>query len=185
MQLANAILLYAVLAFQVSAPQPSAIGSEPPRIRGETLNGKPINLPEATAGKLTVLVLGFNKQGGQQTGVWAKHLSQDFGTDPSFTSYTVAVLEDAPALLRGMIKSGIRSGTPGSERDHVVTTVSGEAAWKKFLRVKQKDVPYLVLLDSDGKVRWTGHGPFEQGQYETLKAAVRAEEYRHRSEPHA
>jgi len=144
---------------------------------------KPINLPEAAAGKLTILVLGFSRQGGQKTGLWAKHLSADFATDPLFTSYTVAMLEDAPAMLRGMIRSGIRSGTPVSERDHVVTTASGEAAWKEFLHAAQKDIPYLVLLDSGGKVRWTGHGAFEQQQYEALRIAVKTEEYRHGSEP--
>jgi hypothetical protein len=183
MQLANAILLCTVLAPQVSTPQSPALGSEAPKIHGETLNGKPINLPEAAAGKLTILVLGFSRQGGQKTGLWAKHLSADFATDPLFTSYTVAMLEDAPAMLRGMIRSGIRSGTPVSERDHVVTTASGEAAWKEFLHAAQKDVPYLVLLDSGGKVRWTGHGAFEQQQYEALRTAVKTEEYRHGSEP--
>jgi hypothetical protein len=174
MHLANRILLlYGVLAAGITTHQTSGPGSDPPKIRGETVNGKPIELPEAATGKTTVLILGFSKQGGQQTGVWQDHLSQDFATDPYFTSYTIAMLEGVPTLFRGMIKSGIRSGTPAPKRDHVVTTVSGEAAWKKFAGVSDSSVPYLVLLDGAGHVRWSGHGLFDQRQYDVLRSAVK------------
>jgi hypothetical protein len=137
------------------------------------VNGNPIELPEAAASKIVVLILGFSKQGGQQTGLWHAHLSQDFANDPHFTSYAIAVLEGDPSLLRGMIKAGIRNGTPVPRRDHMVTTVSGEAAWKKFAGVSDSNIPYLVLLDGAGHVRWSGHGVFEQRQYEGLKVAVK------------
>ena len=131
------------------------------------------NCPRPLAGKITVLILGFSKQGGQRTGPWQEHLSQDFANDRHFTSYTIAVLEDVPALFRGMIKSGIRSGTPAAKRDHMVTTVSGESALKKFAAVSDSSVPYLVLLDGSGHARWSGHGQFEQQQYDELRVAVK------------
>jgi hypothetical protein len=83
------------------------------------------------------------------------------------------VLEGVPSLLRGMIKAGIRNGMPVASRDHMLTTVSSEAAWKKFAGVSDSKVPYLVLLDGTGHVRWSGHGVFEQRQYDGLKLALK------------
>jgi hypothetical protein len=169
----NKILLSTVLAVGLATSQMTAIRSNPPKIHGETANGRSLELPDAAVGKVTLLILGFSKAGGQQTGVWQQHVSGELGHDPHFTIYTIAVLESVPSLFRGMVKSGIRSGTPKAERDHMVTTVSGEAAWKQFAGVSDDRVPYLVLLDGTGHVRWTGHGLFEERQDAALRAAVR------------
>ncbi len=173
MNSANRALLCAVLAASLATANTPALGSDPPKIHGETANGKSIELPEAAAGKITLLILGFSKQAGGQTAPWWENASQDFASDPRFTCYTIAVLEDVPALLRGMVKSGIRSGIPAPQRNHMIMTVSGEAAWKKFFAVSDRKVPYLVLLDAGGHVRWSGHGVFERRQYEVLKTAVK------------
>jgi hypothetical protein len=167
------LVLCAALPAGLEWAEAPAFESDPPKIHGETVNGRPIELPEAAAGKIALLLLGFSKQGGEQTGVWEDHVSKDFADDPRFTVYTIAVLEGVPALFRGMVKSGIRSGTPAPKRDRMVTTVSGEAALKKFAGVSDSKIPYLVLLDASGHVRWRGHGPFEQGQYGALKAVVK------------
>ena len=166
-------LLCAAFAAALAIPQTPPLGTVSPRILGETANGTPIELPDAAAGKVTLLILGFSKQGGQQTGAWADRVSQDLASDPHFTRYTIAVLEGVPTLLRGMVKSGIEKGTPPAKRDHMVTTVSGQAAWKKYAGVTDTKVPYLVLLDGGGHLRWRGHGLFEQQQYEALRAAVK------------
>ena len=170
------MLFITVLAIGGIAAEPAAPGTNPPNIHGETLNGNSIDLPQAAAGKVTVLILGFSKQGGQQTGIWEKHLSQDFSGDAHFTSYTVAVLEDAPALFRKMIKAGIRSGTPTPKRDYVITTESGEASLKRFLGVSDNNIPYLLLLDGTGRVCWSGQGTFEEHQYEALRTAIKDRE---------
>lgn len=158
--------------------QAAPADSTAPKIHGETVNGKPIELPDAAAGKVTLLILGFSKKAGQGTGAWRERVIKDFGSDAQFTTYTVAVLEDAPAFVRPMIRSGIKSGTPEALRDHMVTTASGEAEWKKFLGASDTAVPYLALLDGEGRLKWSSSGVFNEQEYEQLVSEVKQAENR-------
>jgi len=140
-----------------------------PRLEGETLSKKPIVLPDAAHGKITLLVIGFTKKGGQTTGAWQKQLRNDFGADERYAVYPVAVLEDVPHFMRGMITRGIRSSTPPSEQDHFVIIVHGEQDLKRFVGYSTPDDAYLLLLDAKGEIRWRGHGLFNDKDYAALK----------------
>jgi hypothetical protein len=52
---------------------PAAPGSEPPKLQGQTLDDKAIVLPDAVAGKVTLLLVGASRQGGERTGIWKDH----------------------------------------------------------------------------------------------------------------
>lgn len=145
---------------------------QPPPLHGDTLDGKPITLPDASAGKVTLLLVAFSRKGGDNTAAWRDRFEHDFGSNPRVTSYAVAMLQDAPSLLRGMIKAGMRSGTPPARRSHFVVCTSNEQAWKQFTGMSDDKWPFLVLLDGSGHVRWTHGGLFAESQYAALKAAV-------------
>lgn len=168
------ILLSALMAVGIAAAQPITDKRTPPKIIGETANGTAITLPDASAGKITFLVLGFSKQGGDLSGSWERHVSEEFAHDAHFAVYTVAMLEDMPGMFRGLAKSGIRNGTPPARREHVVTSTTGEAPWKQFLGVSDAKVPYLVLLDSAGLTRWSGHGPWNESLYQQFNLAAQS-----------
>ena len=57
-------------------------GSEPPKLRGETLDGKAIVLPDAAAGRVALLVIGASKKGGDRTAPWREHFVADFRSNP-------------------------------------------------------------------------------------------------------
>jgi len=145
-----------------------------PALRGETLDGRKTTLAEAGAGKTTLLVLGFSKKAGDVSNAWRDHFAADFGADSRANYFVVAFLEDAPGLVRGMIKSAMRSGTPQAQRPHFLVVTSDEAVWKKFVHVEDDKVPCVVLLDGAGKVRWAWNGEFEAAHYSALKEAAAA-----------
>jgi hypothetical protein len=140
-----------------------------PRLEGETLSKKPIVLPDSAQGKIALLVMGFSKKGGQATGPWEKQFKNDFGADQRYVVYPIAVLEDVPRFIRGMVTSGIRSSTPQSEQDHFVILVHGEQDLKHFVGYSAPDEAYLLLLDAKGEIRWRGHGLFKDEDYTALK----------------
>jgi len=144
-----------------------------PHMEGETLSGKPIMLPDAARGKVALLAIGFSKKGGDKVGEWTKRFARDFGKNPAYAVYPVAELEDAPRLVRGMIKGGMRRGTPPDEQDHFVLLFQGEADWKKFLSFATADEAYLLLLDLNGDVKWRGHGVFSEEGYAPLREAAK------------
>jgi hypothetical protein len=140
-----------------------------PRLEGETLSKKAIVLPDAVHGKIALLVMGFSKKGGQATGPWEKQFKNDFGADQRYAVYPVAVLEDVPRFIRGMITNGIRSNTPPAEQDNFVILVHGEQDLKHFVGYSAPDDAYLLLLDAKGEIRWRGHGLFKDEDYAALK----------------
>lgn len=126
-----------------------------PHTEAEVLSGKKIVLPDAFSGHPALIIIGFSRAGGDSAGRWGKELRKDFGE--KIQVYSIAVLEDAPRLMRGMIKRGMRSGVPKTEQDRFAVLEHDEDAWKKLADFSDPDAAYLLLTDSQSMVRWRGH----------------------------
>jgi hypothetical protein len=166
------LCLYAVVLF-LAAFADSAPGETLLRLDGETLTGNRIILPDDARGKTALLVISFSKKGGEAARAWEERFKQDFGTDQRYVIYPIAVLEDAPRFIRGVIQSGIRRGTPVEEQDRFVIVVRGEADLKRFVGYSGPDDAYALLIDSRGEVRWRGHGTLREQDYAALRDAAK------------
>jgi hypothetical protein len=165
------IWLVTLLATAALAQSPS-IGSEPPKLHGQTLDEKNIVLPDETGGKVTLLVVSLSRKAGERSGSWREHFAADFASDPHVTYYVAAMLQGAPSFIRGMIRSGIRKGTPEAAQSHVLTSATDEAAWKLYLQMQDDSLPAVLLLDPNGHLRWSYDGVFDPDHYRDLKAAT-------------
>ena len=72
--------------------------------------------------------------------------------------YTVVFLEDAPRLVRGMAKNGIKSTVAKEDYDHYPIVTEHEKEVKAAVHFQAADDAYLALLGRDGAVRGTWHG---------------------------
>jgi hypothetical protein len=162
------LTLLATVALAQSPP----IGSEPPKLHGQALDDKTVVLPDEVAGKVTMLVVTLSRKAGEQSGSWREHFAADFASNPQVTYYVAAMLQGAPSVIRGMIRSGIRKGTPAAAQSHVLTAATDEAAWKQYLQMKDDSLPAVLLLDQNGHVRWSYDGAFDPDHYRDLKAAA-------------
>ena len=165
------IWLVTFLSTAAGAQSP-LIGSEPPKLHGRTLDEKDIVLPDEAAGKVTMLVISLSRKAGEQSGSWREHFADDFASDPHVTYYVTAMLQSAPSFIRGMIRSGIRKGTPAVAQSHVLTSAADESPWKQYLQIKDDTVPAILLLDPSGHVRWSYDGAFDSDHYRDLNAAT-------------
>lgn len=143
-----------------------------PRIEGDSFAGHKIVLPEATAGKVAVLIFGFTKASKVPTSAWADKLQPEFGTRPGFDLYQLPVLEDVPRLFRGMVISGIRKGVPENKRDHFVPILQGEAELKRLVDYKEADDAYLVILDRAGNIAQQIHGTPNDSNYARVRSIL-------------
>jgi hypothetical protein len=128
-----------------------------PTTEGETLSGKNIILSQAMQGHTTILVAGFSREGGNRTGAWMKAIQ----ADPALTHvsvYQVAMLAGAPALLRGMIRSGMKKGVAPADQDRFVVLTRDEQPWRSYFQVSTDQDPYVMLIGVNGAVLWRGHG---------------------------
>jgi hypothetical protein len=128
-----------------------------PGTAGETLSGKKIVLADAVRGHRAVLVAEFSHEGGIACGDWMKAIRGDEAL-AGVEVYEIAMLEGAPGLFRGMIKSGMRKGMDTAEQDRTVVLTQDEKFWEKFFEVSSAKEPQVMLLDAKGIVVWRGHG---------------------------
>ena len=135
-----------------------------PHTEAETLAGKKIALPDAFAGHPAILVIGFSRSGGNSAGRWSKQLRQDLAENRNVRIFSIAELQDAPTLARGLIRHGMRAGIPQNEHDSFVLLYQDEDVWKKLAEFSDTNDAYVLLVDSAATIRWRGHGksPDEQ-----------------------
>ena len=106
-------------------------------------------------GHATAIVIGFTHASQTQTQAWGNKLAGQMDY------YSIAVIEDVPRLVRGMISSGMKSSTPKEQRERVLLVVKGETELKEAAGFERPDDAYIVLLDRDGQIRWPFSWPGE------------------------
>jgi hypothetical protein len=160
-----------ILALSLLLPL-TGVAQSIPRVNAESLDGKSISLPQDFAGKVAILIIGFSRGGGNQCGPFARKLAKEPSVvEGKVAIYEIAMLESAPRLIRPMILHGMRSGIPQAEQNRFLPLFHDEKQWKqvaKFIESAQNDA-YLLLVSSDGAVRWTGHGQYSERLYSELK----------------
>ena len=148
------VLLFATLASAQTIPDAKA----------EALSGRKVVLPDDFSSHAAVLIVGFSRSGGDSARRWGKQLSQDLAGEKNLRIYSVAELQDAPKMVRGMIKHGMRSGLSREEQDFFVVLDQDEDAWKKAADFADTNDAYILLADSTGKILWKTHGKSPDAQ---------------------
>jgi len=150
------------------------IGGTLPPLRGEFLTGRKAQLPEATSGRVALLTLGFTYNSRFPVEAWIGRFRKDFGSNPQVTFYEIPMIGGMARLGKWFIDSGMRSGTPRSDQENVITVYGGTDSWKQRVGYQSSDAAYLVLLDKRGAVRWRNSGAFDEKAYRDLNAQVTA-----------
>jgi len=122
-------------------------------IEGETLAGNKISLPAAAAGRPALLIIGFTRASQNQTKAWSLRVRD------RFPAWSIAVLEDVPRLIRGMVARSIKNSVPLAQHDHFVLVHNGEKQLKQAAAFSRPDDAYLLVIDGAGAIRWSFHGP--------------------------
>lgn len=164
-------LLPAVVATVLIVTPFLCMGQVMPATAGETLSGKRVVPAELVRGHRAILVAGFSHDAGMQSAAWRKAVRAD-STLNEIPIFELAMLQKAPALIRGVIKNGMRKGLPPAERDQIVVMTQDQDLWEKFFAVENEKDPCVVMLDAKGVILWHGHGSAEKLEPE-LKSALK------------
>jgi hypothetical protein len=146
----------------------SLAGEQFPRVEGENLLGQTMTLPDVAAGHAAVVVIGFTRASQNQTKSWAASVREELPT------YSVAVLEDAPKLVRGMAVHGMKGGVPENQRDHFIVIYHNEKELKQAAGFDHPDDAYVLLLDKDGAIHWRFHGAVTDAALQELESQATA-----------
>jgi hypothetical protein len=149
------------------------LGGKLPKLRGELLSGRSIVLPDSVRGSALLLLLGFTYESRHDVEAWAERFRRDFGPDSRILCYEIPVIGGAARLARPFIDGGMRRGTPRALHERVITLYRDAAEWKQRAGFAERDVAYVLLVDSKGRVLWLAQGPFGEERYGLLAERVR------------
>ena len=137
------------------------LGAALPHTEAETLSGKKVVLPDALIGRPAIVVIGFTKRSQSQTAAWATQLTKDYGTEPRLQRYSIAVLDDVPGIVRGMVISGIRRSVPKEQQDTFIVLTHDTKPWRDLAGITNADDAYVIFFDNTAHVIAQTHGSVE------------------------
>lgn len=141
-----------------------------PTLPTRSLDGAAVRVPTDVADGPVLLIVGFTRASREQTKAW----SQRVAAAGMPIAYSVAVIEDVPGLLRGMVTRGMRKGVPVEMQARFLLVTEDVTRWKAlsgFVQ-DQEDAAYLLLLDSDRRIVWRHAGPLDESAWRELRAAL-------------
>jgi hypothetical protein len=159
-------------AFAATPVAGLAVGNQLPPLQGEFLTGRAAVLPQAAAGRVALLLLGFTYDSRFAVEGWAKRFRQDFGANPNATIYEIPMISGVARLGKWFIDSGMRRGTPKADQEQVITVYGGTDSWKQRVGFRDPDAAYLILIDQGGRVAWRYSGGLDEAAYSQLCSAA-------------
>jgi hypothetical protein len=144
------------------------IGERLPKLSGEFLTGQAAVLPQAAAGRVALLLLGFTYESRFSVEPWAQRFRAQFRSDPRVTFYELPMIGGWGRLAKWWIDGGMRRGTPKEDYEHVITVYKDTNSWKQLVGFGDPDAAYVILLDRTSKVAWLYRGAFDETAFQTL-----------------
>jgi hypothetical protein len=170
------LTLVACIAFTATAmaqgsadKNTTAIGLTFPAISGESLADNKVNLPQAAAGKITLILIAFKRDSIPKLDPWVKAYADAFGANKDFAFYTIPMMKSSFAKqISGMINDKMKKDNPKELHDKIITYYGPVDEYVKVLGIDDEEKGYAFLLDKSGVVKWRSDGPADQNSIQSL-----------------
>jgi hypothetical protein len=135
-------------------PNRNVVGERFPSVRGKSLSGQEMTLPDQFKGKKVIIVIGYVQQTQFDIDRWGiGFFTANLDLPPVVEVPTIPGL--LPSLFKESIDGGMRSGIPAESWKDVVTVYGSDGG--KIAEWTGTEVPRncrVVLLDENGVVTW-------------------------------
>ena len=160
------LMLSASLSPAATVPQ---TGDRIPPVHGTTFTDVKVDLPQALHGKVGIFVIGFSQDSRDAITTWGKKLAGDFYDSPTVAYYEMPVLASVPRLLRSFVEGRIKASVSDRGKPHFLPITENESAWRSLVHYSDPNLPYIVVVDDQGTVRWQAQGAPTDATYAALK----------------
>lgn len=156
-------------------PNRNIVGERFPTVRGKSLSGQEMTLPDQFKGKMVIIVIGYVQETQFDIDRWGiGFFTADLNLPTVYEVPTIPGL--LPSLFKETIDKGMRSGIPAESWKDVVTVYGSDGG--RIAEWTGTEVPRncrVLLLDENGVVVWMhdkGYGlPPLKSLLEVLSAA--------------
>ncbi|MFK7756941.1 MAG: hypothetical protein AB8B53_08440 [Flavobacteriales bacterium] len=150
-----------------------------PALTGETLNGTSVTIPEDTSGKLTLVGMAYSKKSEGSLKSWFTPLYDKFilkrgifDADYDINLYFVPMFSGLKkAAYEGTLKK-LKSSNRKDLFDNILFYKGDLEPYKTDLKLKEKETPYLFLLNQKGEIVFKTEGKFTESKLEALEEAI-------------
>ena len=126
-----------------------------PDLSGESLSGQKVALPQAAAGKVTLVMIALKRDSIPQLDPWLKAYDEAFGKNKNYTFYKIPMMKSAFAKqISSMINGKMRKDNPKELHDKIVTYYGPVEDYIKTLGITDEEKGYAFILDSKGVIKW-------------------------------
>jgi len=155
------------------------VGDDFPGISGTSIAGEDIELPKAAKGKKTIIVMAYSEKAEEPLKTWIDPIHRKFiakngmfDKDLDVNVYFVALFSGANKLKLGPAMK--RSKEKIDEPLHkYIFFYKGEIKTYKKLFGLEKDKPYCIMLDENGKITYLSEGPCTDTKMDTIDDLAR------------
>ncbi len=147
------------------------IGTSFPTLEGENLIHGEILLPDDVSGTHTLVGLAFSKKSEKQLNSWFTPVYNQLIKEPApglfsfaydVNVYFVPMLTGAKRPAYQQVMRKVEKDVDKTLHPHVLFYKGTLNEYKESLNVKDKDIPYLYLLDPSGKIIYASSGSYTQ-----------------------
>ena len=181
------ILLCTMVCLLSVAGVRAQVGQSFPALKGETVEGKTLQLPGAAKGKYTLLGLAFSKKSEQALQTWFEPVYTRFMSDRSNAGlfadfaydvnvYFVPMFTGANKIAAGPARKKMKQEVDAELHKHVLVYVGELDPYRDQLGLTNNDVPYFFVLDEEGKIVYTTTGAYSAVKMDQVEEILSEEE---------
>lgn len=149
-----------------------------PVLKGRTLSGQEVTIPMPADSRRTVLGLAFSPKAEADLKTWMQPAYDEFLTKPEGVFgaadgfdgnvYFVAMAgQTGGAILE---KKAQNAKVDAELQPHIMVYKGDTAPWLKALDVKDKSIPYFLVLNEKGEVLYQTSGAYTEEKMEKISA---------------
>lgn len=150
------------------------VGKMFPELIGETLDDVKKSIPASTKGKYTIICMAYSSDSENDLRSWLQPAHDKFIAKTEMFSYDVN-LYFVPMFTglniagAGKAKKNLKEETDKELQSYVLFYTGEIDAYKKELGMEKKDLPYIYVLDKEGKIVYATSGQYTEKKMEDLE----------------
>lgn len=173
------ILISLLAAALVAAP--SLVEPAFPELQGETLDGKTITLPTDTKGKVTLVGMSYSKKAEATLKTWYQPMYDKFvlkrgmfDSQYDVNFLFVPMFTGAKKTAYGPALKKLKESNRKDLYPHLLFYKGALEPYKTTLSMDDKNLPYLFVLDEEGKIVYQTKGLYNESKMEKIEEILDA-----------
>lgn len=149
-----------------------------PTVKGETLEGKVVSIPEDTKGKYTLIGMAYSQKSEDELKTWFQPAFSAFidKSKPSLFEekydvnlYFIPMFTGLNKAAAATAKKKALEGVDKRLHSYILFYKGELEKYKKELGLNQKDIPYFFVLDKAGKIIYYTEGNYSEEKMEAIE----------------